>query len=384
MENMKEEFRKWMKEQGYKDGTSSSYISGITTISNHYFEETNDKIDLFSIKDKNIINRLDEKYGINGEYQKVGEKGNGTVRNAIAAYAKFLEQEDFSNNLPTNTEDKLEVISRAFKLILPVLARYIGEILLEKDKNNWWQKYVLGKLKNENTIRNLPREGSDNDRIQSLDIPACLNIIECNWLDVFRNKMDDRQRTWAHALSDIRNYYEAHYTTKTLTKSSVEDISLELAIMIRFMRPIDADVTDRISEMRKVFENKFNDKKPETEQSKSKNKGKSSKDKTTYEFKGKTYNKRQLVLAVINSYVRDHPDVTLESLQNIFDKCRYVVDLYANAWDNTDRKRHFFDKAIELNNRQTIVVYNQWGSGNIDDFINKATELGYDIVKNAN
>jgi hypothetical protein len=62
--------------------------------------------------------------------------------------------------------------------------------------------------------------------------------------------MDDRQRTWAHALYDIRNYYTAHITTKTLKTSTVDDISIELAIMVRFMHPIDSDVADRISKMR--------------------------------------------------------------------------------------------------------------------------------------
>jgi len=154
-------------------------------------------------------------------------------------------------------EDKLNAINKAFKLILKVLARYIGKILIEKDKNSWWQKYVLNKLKDENTIRNLPKEGSNDDCIKSLDIPACLNIIETNWRDVFRGKMDDRQRTWAHALHDIRNYYEAHYNIKTLENTSDEDISLELAIMVRFMRPIDPEVAERISEMRKTFEKEF-------------------------------------------------------------------------------------------------------------------------------
>jgi len=148
-------------------------------------------------------------------------------------------------------EDKLSVINEALILILPVLSKYIGKVLIEKDRNNWWRKYVLSKLKNEITIRKLPKEGSDDECIDSLDIPACLNIIECNWIEVFRDKMDDRQRTWSHALYDIRNYYQSHLTTKILTTSSVEDISLELAIMVRFMRPIDLGVADKISEMRK-------------------------------------------------------------------------------------------------------------------------------------
>jgi len=192
------------------------------------------------------------------------EKGNEKKENIKKTNAiliknpKITGQNDYAPDSPNLTppEDKLEVINRAFRLILPVLSKYIGKILKEKD-NNWWRKYVLGKLKDENTKRKLPKEGSDNEFIESLDIPACINIIECNWADVFKDKMDDRQRTWAHALYDIRNYYEAHYNTKTLTTSSVEDISLELAIMIRFMRPIDSDVAGQISEMRKAFENKF-------------------------------------------------------------------------------------------------------------------------------
>jgi len=153
-------------------------------------------------------------------------------------------------------EDKISVINDALTLILDVLPKYICEILIEKDRNNWWRKYVLGQLRNENTIRNLPKEGSDDECIDSLDIPACLNIIERNWNDVFRDKMDDRQRTWSHVLYDIRNYYQSHLTKKILTTSSVEDISLDLAIMVRFMRPIDHDVADKISEKRKALENK--------------------------------------------------------------------------------------------------------------------------------
>ena len=274
-------------------------------------------------------------------------------------------------------DDKLEVINKAFKLILPVLARYIGKILIEKDRNNWWRKNVLNKLKDENTIRKLPKEGSDDDCIESLDVPACLNIIECNWLDVFRDKMDDRQRTWAHALRDIRNYYEAHYTIKTLTTTSVEDISLELAIMIRFIRHIDTYVADHISEMKRIFENEFRDENSSIINYKPKIS--TSRDYSLYIFNEEILNKRQLVLAVINKYIRDNPNNTLETLQNIFNK--NIVDSYDNAQKNTDGKRHFFDDAINLNNGQRIVVCNQWGKDNIPQFIKKANELGYKIIK---
>jgi len=245
-------------------------------------------------------------------------------------------------------EDKLEVINKAFRLILPVLAKYIGRILIEKDKNNWWKKYVLSKLKNENTIRKLPKEGSDDDCIESLDIPACLNIIECNWFDVFKDKMDDRQRTWAHALYDIRNYYESHYTTKTLTTSSVEDISLELAIMLRFIRPIDTDVTDRISEMRKELENKFNekingilDKKPESP--KHRPTGKKNKNEKLGENKSKRIIGEKLFLSLDRSnsaYSSINADVPQWSF-NIHNS-HFKNDLYVILEDQHEKKLYCF------------------------------------------
>jgi len=191
--------------------------------------------------------------------------------------------------------------------------------------------------------------------------------------------MDDRQRTWAHVLRDIRNYFEGHYTIKTLTTTSVEDISLELAIMVRFMRPIDTYVADRIFEMRKAFENKFKDdniiieNQPKTSKSR---------DYSLYIFNDEIYNKRQLVLAVINKYIRDNPNITLEELQNIFVKNINGQYNVVDSFDNAKKKypeRYFFDDAINLD--QEIVVCNQWGKDNIPQFIQKANELGYDIIK---
>jgi hypothetical protein len=111
--------------------------------------------------------------------------------------------------------------------------------------------------------------------------------------------------------------------------------------------------------------------------------GKKSKDLTKYIFNGEIFSKRRLVLAVINSYVKNNPSVTLEKLQNIFDReiqgTFYVVDSFINARKTTDGKRHFFEDAINLNNGQKIVVCSQWTKEMIDKFIVKANELRYDI-----
>jgi len=107
------------------------------------------------------------------------------------------------------------------------------------------------------------------------------------------------------------------------------------------------------------------------------------KNKAQYEFKGEIFNKRKLVLAVIKSYVRDKPNITLKDLQNTFDKkiqgVLNVVDLYANKKGSI---RYFSEYAIDLDNGQKIVVCNQWGIGNINKFIDKAKELGYKIIIN--
>jgi site-specific recombinase XerD len=89
----KEEFEKWMIEQDDKEkNTVSQYKSAINAISRHYSQQTNKNIDLYTINDFDFVNRLVEKYSIGGKYQKIGQDGHGTVRCAIAAYARFLEQ----------------------------------------------------------------------------------------------------------------------------------------------------------------------------------------------------------------------------------------------------------------------------------------------------
>ena len=60
---------------------------------------------------------------------------------------------------------------------------------------------------------------------------------------------------------------------------------------------------------------------------------------------------------------------TIEDAQQIFSKGGY--------------KRHFIkpEELIELNNETTIAVCSQWGIGNIENFLNKSNELGYNVEK---
>jgi hypothetical protein len=109
-------------------------------------------------------------------------------------------------------------------------------------------------------------------------------------------------------------------------------------------------------------------------------------DNTQYKFMDNQYGKNRLVLAVIKDYIRNHDNCTLESLQTTFPKrlqgALGVVDTFENAneiYRRTKHKRHFLSNIITLRNGQQIVICTQWGIGNINQFINKSREIGYNI-----
>lgn len=119
-----------------------------------------------------------------------------------------------------------------------------------------------------------------------------------------------------------------------------------------------------------------------------KNKSKS-KNRDKYKFFNMKYGKGRLVLAVIKQYVRDNPIVTLAELNSKFThssrKGIATVVMYKNALEfaSKNRKRHFINSGdiIKLNDADgtEIAVSDQWGIGDMPEFIKKAKELNYKI-----
>jgi len=283
---MKDVFEQWMIER-YEKSTVNSYKSAFNTISNHYLQQTNERIDIYTINDITFIDGLVKDYGIGGKYQDIGNKGHGTVRAAIAAYARFLEQKRLGYNpqvekeeLPKSNNkkevvnmkqqpvsvDKFEFLNKvnmnilpviSFMIILPALSKYIGKTLIKRNENNWWKKYVLDKLRE---TRDLPQTGSKEEYINELDISACLTIIIQNWDQIFKHEMDIHSRDLAFTLLSIRNKEAAHYTAKLLSTYNYGDVDYALSTIIHFMRPIDTNVAEQISEIKREFESKFKDK----------------------------------------------------------------------------------------------------------------------------
>jgi hypothetical protein len=117
-----------------------------------------------------------------------------------------------------------------------------------------------------------------------------------------------------------------------------------------------------------------------------------SKDTTKYLFKGQTYGKSRLVLAVVSDYVNTHRETTFDSLKKIFPDSLQgspngVFIHREQAMDimkRTGHRRHFVDEdeILALSDNILIAVCTQWGAKhNIERFIEAARALGYDITE---
>jgi hypothetical protein len=111
-------------------------------------------------------------------------------------------------------------------------------------------------------------------------------------------------------------------------------------------------------------------------------------DMTKYLFKGIAYRKNRLVLAVINQYRSEHPDTTLQNLKEVFPDSLQgalgVISIREKAqeiFDRTDKKRHFLadSEILRTADDLEIAVCTQWGTGNIENFIDCARKIGYQI-----
>ena len=112
----------------------------------------------------------------------------------------------------------------------------------------------------------------------------------------------------------------------------------------------------------------------------------SKKDTTRYVFKGQVFGKNRLVLAVVQEYFKEHPDVSASELILTFDRkiqgsLGVIRELEELKQTNPDYRRRFFVAPNEIIRTATgdCAVCSQWGIGNIGDFIERATQLGYDI-----
>jgi hypothetical protein len=99
MRNERNEFENWMiRHEEKSQNTAYQYKMSIDKVSQHYSQLNDQRLDLYQTTDISIIKDIAKEYGIGGKYSDFGDTGHGTIRNAIATYARFLEYKKLSND----------------------------------------------------------------------------------------------------------------------------------------------------------------------------------------------------------------------------------------------------------------------------------------------
>jgi len=114
---------------------------------------------------------------------------------------------------------------------------------------------------------------------------------------------------------------------------------------------------------------------------------KSSRDYTKYAFLEKSFNKRKVVLAIIQHWVSENKPNNLSELLQVFPQelrtgGLFVPLLEAKAiYNKQGIYRHFLgdDEILQFPDSSKYAVSNQWGKGNIDQFIAHSKMIGYEI-----
>ncbi len=114
---------------------------------------------------------------------------------------------------------------------------------------------------------------------------------------------------------------------------------------------------------------------------------KSSKDYTKYMFKQNMYNKRKLVLAVIQDWISQNNPKSFTEIEKAFPQSIRkggtftTLEEAQKIYERQNIHRYFTGEKeiIRLSDEKKYAISNQWGKGNIDRFISHAKSMGYEI-----
>lgn len=107
-------------------------------------------------------------------------------------------------------------------------------------------------------------------------------------------------------------------------------------------------------------------------------------DYSRFEYKGLTYNKRNLALALITDWVEENRPDSLKDLLNVFDKSirRRIAMLLSDISETKMKRYHSKDEdLIELNSGEVIAVSNQWKLETILSLIKRVSKYGVVVEK---
>lgn len=143
-----------------------------------------------------------------------------------------------------NKEDNNVTITKAFDIMRPMLAAFVAQSLEGVYKQSGWWSVVLDILSRSNY--SLPATGEYADLVDSLDIAACLRIIDVKWADVFRQKFGSKKyRSYVNELLDVRNGI-AHQNGNPMKD---DDMERALDTMARVCEVFDQESAEQIREI---------------------------------------------------------------------------------------------------------------------------------------
>ena len=132
-------------------------------------------------------------------------------------------------------------VTEGFEILTGVLAPYVGGELRAQFGEEWWGRGVLGVL-GEHQKQGLPPGGADDELIGQLDVARCLLLMDVQWHEVFRRKLDREHRNWIKELTATRNKW-AH---KGLLDVADEDAWRALDTMTRMVEQMNSEATERL------------------------------------------------------------------------------------------------------------------------------------------
>ena len=117
-----------------------------------------------------------------------------------------------------------EIVGKGFAILREYLAPYvvqqIQQIQAYIGNDLWWTEGVVAQL-SEREQNDLYYGNDYGQRIDSLDVAACLNLIERHWNNLFRFVLPKSARSWAKEAKDFRNQW-AHIGGHDFTQQEVE------------------------------------------------------------------------------------------------------------------------------------------------------------------
>lgn len=137
--------------------------------------------------------------------------------------------------------ENYELVHKGFRILLNALSGYLGQTLRKVYRDGWWAE-VCSALSDQKDLR---RDGTYGELLDSLDIANCLRLVDRKWSDVFRHYLPQNCRTWAKELMGVRNKV-AHLGAQDMEQPEAERALDTMALLCR---AIDEESAGEIREL---------------------------------------------------------------------------------------------------------------------------------------